>query len=316
MDVESRTRIVKDTAKKYGFSFVGIARAGYMEDEARRLEAWLEEGRNGKMRYMETHFDLRTDPTKLVPGARSVVSLMYNYFTEKKQEDPLAPKMSIYAYGEDYHRVLRRKLKQLLADLRTEFGEIEGRCFVDSAPILERDWARRAGVGWTGKNTLTIHPKAGSYFFLSELVLDIELSPDSPMEDHCGTCTRCIDACPTEAIASEGYVVDGSKCISYLTIELRDAIPLEFQDKMQNWMFGCDICQQVCPWNRFATPHKEPAFEPDESVLNMSVREWRDITEDVFEQLFSRSAVKRTKFTGLKRNIGFLLRTRENSHNP
>jgi epoxyqueuosine reductase len=231
---------------------------------------------------------------------------MYNYYTEKAQSDPDAPKISMYAYGEDYHRVIRRKLKALLAEIREECGDVDGRCFVDSGPVLERDWARRAGIGWTGKHTLLINPKAGSYFFLSELILDLELTPDSPMQDHCGTCTRCIDACPTEAIASEGYMLDGSKCISYLTIELKDAIPEQFKGQMENRVFGCDICQQVCPWNRFSTPHLEPAFEPKDDLLNLSTRDWHEITEEVFETLFQHSAVKRTKYAGLKRNLEVL----------
>ncbi len=306
MNRDTHSQYLKAAALRHGFSFVGIARAEKMEAESQLLEEWLSQGYHGKMSYMENHFDLRTDPTKLVPGARSVVSLMYNYFTEKTQTDPDAPIIAMYAYGEDYHRVIRRKLKALLAEIRTEFGEVNGRCFVDSGPVLERDWARRAGIGWVGKNTLLINPKAGSYFFLAELILDLELTPDSPMEDHCGTCTRCIDACPTDAIASEGYVVDGSKCISYLTIELREAIPEEFKDKMENYVFGCDICQQVCPWNRFTTPHHEAAFEATSDLLQLKAHEWYDITEDVFDKLFQHSAVKRTKYVGLKRNLEFL----------
>lgn len=306
MNRDTRSQYVKAAANRHGFSFVGIACAEKMEPESHRLEQWLAHGHHGEMSYMENHFEVRTDPTKLVPGAKSVVSLMYNYYTEKAQVDPDAPKISIYAFGEDYHRVIRRKLKALLAEIREELGEVNGRCFVDSGPVLERDWARRAGIGWTGKHTLLINPKAGSYFFLSELILDLELTPDSPMQDHCGTCTRCIDACPTEAITSDGYVLDGSKCISYLTIELKDAIPEQFKDQMINRAFGCDICQQVCPWNRFSSPHQEPAFEPKDDLLKMSAREWHEITEDVFEALFQHSAVKRTKYAGFSRNLEFL----------
>jgi len=306
MNSHARTQWIKASAIGHGFAFAGIARAEYMEAEAARLQDWLSHGYHGKMSYMENHFDLRTDPTKLVPGAKSVISLMYNYYTEKAQADPEAPKISMYAYGEDYHRVVRRKLKALLSDIRTEYGEVNGRCFVDSGPVLERDWARRAGIGWIGKNTLLINPKAGSYFFLAELILDLELMPDEPMEDHCGTCTRCIDACPTDAIANEGYMLDGSKCISYLTIELREDIPEQFKDQMENRVFGCDICQQVCPWNRFSVPHQEPAFEPTDNLLGMSSNEWYDITEDVFDNLFQHSAVQRTKYQGLKRNLEFL----------
>lgn len=306
MQGEERTHRIREEAKRLGFSFVGIAKAEHMDAEARRLEAWLHQGMHGEMQYMENHFEKRVDPTKLVPGAKSVVSLMYNYYTEQEQTDPEAPKISKYAYGEDYHFVIKRKLKDLLRFIREEIGEVNGRCFVDSAPVLERDWAKRAGVGWVGKNTLLIHPKAGSYFFLAELILDLELEPDSPMRDYCGTCTRCIDACPTEAISPQGYLVDGSKCISYLTIELRDAIPNEFQGKMENWMFGCDICQEVCPWNRFSKPHHEPAFEPHPDLLDMDKRDWQELTEEVFKKVFKKSAVKRTKYEGLRRNIAFL----------
>ena len=300
------TLLVKQLALKHGFSHVGIAKAMRMDEEARRLEQWLNVGHHGEMTYMEGHFDLRVDPTKLVPGAQSVISLLYNYHTSEIQTDPEAPRLSKYAYGRDYHKIVRRKLKHLLADIRDVIGAVEGRGFVDSAPVLERDWARRAGNGWTGKNTLLIHPKAGSYFFIAELIVDLDLIPDSPMKDYCGSCTRCIDACPTDAIADSGYVVDGSRCISYLTIELREAIPEEFSGKMDNWMFGCDICQDVCPWNRFAKPHDEPAFTPKPELMEMSESNWQDITEDKFEELFTGSAVRRTKFAGLKRNITFL----------
>ena len=255
---------------------------------------------------MENHFEKRIDPTKLVPGAKSVIVLMHNYFPKNKQADPTAPKLARYAFGEDYHFVLKRKLKDLLQFIQNNIGEVEGRCFVDSAPVLERDWAKHAGIGWTGKNTLLINPKAGSYFFLAELILDLELEPDNPMKDYCGTCTRCIDACPTGAISPEGYLLDGSKCISYLTIELKNSIPESFRDSMENWMFGCDICQEVCPWNRFSKPHDEPAFEPHPDLLKMKKKEWEEITQEVFQKLFKKSAVKRTKYHGLKRNIDFL----------
>ncbi len=258
------------------------------------------------MSYLENHFEKRVDPRKLVPGAKSVISLLYNYHTTKKQKHQDAPKIAKYAFGTDYHFVLKHKLKSILSALRSEVGNIEGRCFVDSAPVLERDWAKHSGLGWVGKNTLLIHPKAGSYFFLAEIILDLELKSDESMGDHCGTCRRCIEACPTEAIAPQGYVVDGSRCISYLTIELKEAIPEEFAGKMKDWMFGCDICQQVCPWNRFAEPHQEPTFEPKEALLNKSRREWIELTEEVFQDLFRKSAVKRTKYSGLKRNIAFL----------
>ena len=280
-----------------------------MEPEAKRLEKWLHDGNHGRMRYMENHFDLRTDPRKLVPGAKSVISLLYNYHTDESQDDENAPRISRYAYGRDYHKVIRKKLKALIAEIRMHIGEVAGRGFVDSAPVLERDWARRAGNGWMGKNTMLIHPKAGSYFFLAELITDLELEPDAPINDYCGTCTRCIDACPTDAISEKGYVLDGSRCISYLTIELRDAIPDEFEGKMENWAFGCDICQEVCPWNRFATPHHEDAFRPKDELIAMTTDDWYEITEEIFDKLFEGSAVRRTKYSGLRRNLDFLRRT-------
>lgn len=298
--------IIKAEARRLGFSFVGIARAAFMEAEARRLEDWLHRGFHGEMAYMANHFDLRTDPRRLFPGAQSVISLAFNYFPEKEQADPDAPRLARYAYGRDYHQVLREKLRELLHFIQSQIGEVQGRGFTDSAPIMERDWARRSGLGWVGKNTLLIHPKAGSYFFLAELIVDLALEPDTPLRDYCGTCRRCIDACPTDAIAAPGYLMDGSRCISYLTIELKGAIPSEFQEKMANWMFGCDICQEVCPWNRFARPHQEPAFQPHPKLLDMSNRDWEEITEDLFREIFRGSAVKRTKYSGLRRNIQFL----------
>ncbi|MBK7334812.1 MAG: tRNA epoxyqueuosine(34) reductase QueG [Saprospirales bacterium] len=307
MPLHPHTHFLKREARRLGFSFTGIARAERLDEEARRLEEWLSMGYHGKMGYMENHFDKRVDPRELVPGARSVVTLMYNYFSEKEPEDPTAPKLSMYALGKDYHHVIREKLVELLDALRKEVGAVEGRCFVDSAPVMERDWAKRAGVGWIGKNTLLIHPKAGSYFFLAELIIDLELEPDGPMKDYCGDCRRCIDACPTEAISPQGYLLDASKCISYLTIELKDAIPESFRGKMDNWMFGCDVCQEVCPWNRFSTPHSEPAFEPQPELLAMTSRDWEELTEEVFGKVFQGSAVKRAGYQGLKRNIQFLV---------
>lgn len=305
-NISNHTHLIKQEATRLGFTFAGIAKAEFLEDTAHQLEAWLNQGYHGNMQYMENHFDKRLDPTKLVPGAKSVVTLMYSYYTEKEQEDPTAPKISKYAYGKDYHHVIKHKLKTLILFIEEQIGAVEGRCFVDSAPVMERQWAKRSGIGWTGKNTLLIHPKAGSYFFLAELIIDLELEPDSPMKDYCGRCTRCIDACPTEAISPQGYLVDGSKCISYLTIELKEAIPDSFQGKMDNWMFGCDVCQQVCPWNRFAKPHQEAQFEPHPDLLTMKKKDWEDITEEVFREVFRKSAVKRTKFSGLTRNIDFL----------
>lgn len=306
MQKEKYTQFIRDEAYKLGFSFVGFAKAERMDAEAKRLEAWLNMGLHGTMQYMENYFEKRIDPTALVLDAKTVVSFMFNYHTPKKQTDATAPKISMYAYGEDYHVVIKNKLKKLLETIRVNIGEVNGRAFVDSAPVLERDWAKRAGVGWVGKNTLVINPKAGSNFFLAELIIDLELAPDAPMKDYCGTCTKCIDACPTKAIAPNGYLLDSTKCISYLTIELRNAIPTEYQSKMENWMFGCDICQDVCPWNRFATKHNEPTFEPNENLISLKKNEWLEITEDVFNRLFKKSAVKRTKYAGLKRNINFL----------
>ncbi len=304
--LHNRSQTLKSLAHNLGFETVGIAKAEFMEEEARRLEEWLNQDYHGKMSYMANHFDKRVDPTKLVPGAKSVVTLTYNYYNEEKQEDPDAPKISMYAYGKDYHHVIKAKLKELLAGLNEEIGEVHGRCFVDSAPVLERDWAKRSGTGWVGKNTMLIHPKKGSYFFLAELIIDLELEPDGPIKDYCGTCTKCIDACPTDAISKEGYVMDGSKCISYFTIELKEALPEDYKGKFENWMFGCDICQEVCPWNRFSKKHQEPAFEPHPDLLGLSQGDWQEITKDVFNELFRKSAVKRTKFEGLKRNINFL----------
>ncbi|HVV54800.1 MAG TPA: tRNA epoxyqueuosine(34) reductase QueG [Mucilaginibacter sp.] len=305
-NLQAYSRLIKKEAKNLGFMFCGIAKADFLEEEAPRLEAWLKQGMQGEMQYMENNFDKRLDPRLLVDGARSVISLGLNYYTDQVQADPSAPKISKYAYGEDYHRVIKEKLKQLLAVIREKIGEVNGRAFVDSAPVLDKAWAKKAGLGWIGKNTNLINTKKGSFFFLAELIVDLELEYDIPsIADHCGTCTRCIDACPTEAIVAP-YIVDGSRCISYLTIELKNEIPAEFKDKMDNWMFGCDVCQDVCPWNRFSVLNHEPAFQPRSELLNMSRHDWEDISEDVFQKIFKNSAVKRTKFIGLKRNISFL----------
>ncbi len=306
MSSSLHTRLIKEKAKELGFLSIGISQAEYMEPEARRLESWLNAGHHGEMHYMANHFDKRVDPTQLVPGARSVISLSYNYHNPDKQSDPDAPKISQYAYGQDYHHVVKDHLRALVEYIEEEIRPIEGRVFVDSAPVLERDWARRSGLGWIGKHTLLLTKQVGSYFFLAEIISDLELDYDQPTADHCGECTRCIDACPTDAISPSGYIMDGSRCISYLTIELKEAIPSEFKDQMEGWMFGCDICQEVCPWNRFATRHSEPAFEPKEKLLQMSQREWTELTQEVFSRVFSKSAVKRTKYKGLKRNIDFL----------
>jgi len=306
MQTQRHTDLIRAEARRLGFEFVGFARAEPLDAEARRLEEWLRRGAHGKMAYMENHFDLRIDPTKLVPGAKSVICLTFNYFNPAKQADPDAPKISKYAYGEDYHLVVKDRLKALLAFIQDEVGAVNGRCFVDSAPVLEREWARRAGIGWNGRHTLTIHPRRGSFFFLAEIICDLPLVYDDPIRDHCGTCRKCIDACPTEAISPEGYFLDASKCISYLTIELREAIPSVFREKMDNWMFGCDVCQDVCPWNRFSERHEELAFEPHPDLLGMKRSDWLELTEEVFGKVFRKSAVKRAKFEGLERNIRFL----------
>jgi epoxyqueuosine reductase len=307
MNIHQRTQFIKQSALDLGFSFVGIAKARQLDEEAKRLEDWLNQGFHGEMSYMENHFDKRIDPTKLVDGAKTVVTLMYNYYTDEKPTDENAPKISKYAYGKDYHYVVKDKLKTLLALINEEIGEVSGRCFVDSAPVMERDWAKHSGMGWIGKNTLLINKQQGSFFFLAELIIDLELAPDAPTKDYCGTCTRCIDACPTDAIV-EPYLVDGSKCISYFTIELKAAIPDEVKGKFENWMFGCDICQDVCPWNRFSKRHNEPSFEPHADLLGLTKNDWEEVTEEVFKELFRKSAIKRTKFSGLKRNIEFLLK--------
>jgi epoxyqueuosine reductase len=300
------SELIKQEALNLGFLFCGISKAEFLEEEAPHLEAWLNKNMHGEMQYMENHFDKRLDPRLLVDGAKSVISLGLNYYTDNTQTDLLAPKISKYAYGQDYHTVIKDKLKQLLQIINEKIGEVGGRAFVDSAPVLDKAWAKKAGLGWIGKNTNLINQKTGSFFFLAELIVDIELEYDiEPTADHCGTCTRCIDACPTDAIVGP-YVVDGSRCISYLTIELKNEIPQEFKGKMDDWVFGCDICQDVCPWNKFSVIHNEPAFDPHPDLLHLNSNDLREITEDVFQKVFKNSAVKRTKFAGLKRNIEFL----------
>lgn len=307
IQLEKNTARIKQKAQELGFFYCGISKAEFLEEEALRLEAWLNQQRHGKMSYMENHFDKRLDPRLLVDGAKSVISLLLNYYTEEKQSDLSAPKISKYAYGEDYHDVIKEKLRQLMQFIETEIGEVSGRVFVDSAPVMDKAWAKKSGLGWIGKNSNLIHPKSGSFFFIAELIIDLELEADGPIKDYCGTCTKCIDACPTDAIV-EPYVVDGSKCISYLTIELKDALlPTEFKGKMDDWAFGCDVCQDVCPWNRFSLMHNEPRFKPSQNLLQLSKSDWHDLSEDVFNELFKLSAVKRTKFQGLKRNIDFTL---------
>jgi len=302
MDKQSRTERIKQQAKVLGFMACGVAKAEFMEEEAQRLDTWLEQGHHGSMSYMENHFEMRVNPTLLVPGAKSVICLMYNYFPEQELESEL--KIAKYAYGRDYHKVIKKKLKQFMAWMHVHIGQLEGRCFVDSAPVLERDWAKRAGLGWTGKNTLLLNKEKGSYYFLAEIISDLDLVYDARVKDHCGTCTKCIDACPTDAISENGFVLDANKCISYLTIERKDAIPERFKGKMENWIFGCDICQEVCPWNRFSVPHKEEQFTPSQELREL--KDWEAIREEVFDELFKGSAVKRTKFKGFKRNIDFI----------
>ncbi|MFV0566628.1 MAG: tRNA epoxyqueuosine(34) reductase QueG [Flavobacteriaceae bacterium] len=295
---------IKAEAQRLGFLACGISKAGFLEEEAPRLERYLKQRFNGQMHYMENHFDKRLDPTKLVEGSKSVISLLLNYYPKETQTESTF-KLSKYAYGTDYHFVVKDKLKSLLQFIQTEIGEVEGRAFVDSAPVLDKAWAAKSGLGWVGKHSLLLTQKSGSFNFVAELILDLDLEYDTPTTDHCGTCTACIDACPTQAII-EPYVVDGSKCISYLTIELKENIPTEFKGKMDDWMFGCDICQDVCPWNRFSTPHNEPAFSPHPDLLGMTKTDWQEITEDTFKKIFQKSAVKRTKYAGLTRNIDFL----------
>ncbi len=301
---EKYSSMIKEEAKRLGFLSCGISKAAFLEDEAPRLETWLEKNMHGEMRYMENHFDKRLDPTKLVDSAKSVVSLSLNYFPSEDQ-NPDAPKISKYAYGMDYHFVIKDKLKELLFFIEEHIGEVGGRAFVDSAPVLDKAWAAKSGLGWVGKNSNLISKQVGSFFFIAELILDIDLEYDGVATDHCGSCTACIDACPTEAIV-DPYVVDGSKCISYFTIELKEAIPTHMQGKFDDWMFGCDICQDVCPWNKFSKPHNEPLFNPNPELLAMSKKDWNEITQEVFTKVFSKSAVKRTKFIGLQRNINFL----------
>ena len=298
------TNLIKKEVKRLGFLSCGISKAEFLEDEAPRLENWLNKNMHGEMSYMTNHFDKRLDPTLLVPGSKSVVSLLLNYFPEENQTNETY-KISKYAYGKDYHFVIKDKLKQLLNFIQNEIGEVHGRAFTDSAPVLDKAWAAKSGLGWIGKHTNLITKSNGSFYFIAELIIDLELDYDYAVTDHCGSCTACLDACPTQAI-TELFVVDGSKCISYFTIELKNEIPSDMKGKFDDWMFGCDICQDVCPWNRFSKPHKEPLFNSNKELLTMSKKEWEEITEEVFHKTFEKSAVKRTKYSGLIRNINFL----------
>jgi epoxyqueuosine reductase len=303
--IKKNTDFIKATAADLGFTFCGITKAEFLEEEAPRLETWLSNKYHGKMAYMENHFDKRLDPSRLVPDAKSVVCLIYNYFPEKDINNTGDFKIAKYAYGEDYHFVIKDKLKEFMSLIQNEIGEVYGRAFVDSAPVMERALAKRSGIGWIGKNSLLLNREMGSFFFLAELILDLSLEYDGPIKDYCGTCTACMDACPTDAIP-QPYVVDGSKCISYFTIELKDEIPSSVKGEFENWIFGCDICQDVCPWNRFSKPHQEKRFLPSENLSAMTKTDWEEITEEVFQKLFKKSAIKRTKFEGLKRNIKFV----------
>lgn len=306
MDNAANTRLIKQYVAALGFTYCGIAKAVALDDDARRLEQWLHKGMHGNMQYMENYFDLRTDPRKLVPGAKSVITLLLNYFPHEKQNDD-APKVSRYAFGQDYHEVIREKLKKLIDLIKLNIGEINGRGFVDSAPVLERSWALKSGLGWIGKNGNLITKHQGSYFFIATLITDLELDYDDAFaKDYCGSCTRCIDACPTGAIL-DSKVVDGSRCISYFTIELKDAlIPETQKGKFDNWMFGCDTCQEVCPWNRFSKPHTENAFTPIPEILNLSTTQWEEMGEEQFKKIFAHSPLKRAKWKGIQRNLKFL----------
>ncbi|WP_292947667.1 tRNA epoxyqueuosine(34) reductase QueG [Olleya sp. UBA1516] len=299
------TTQIKAEAKRLGFLSCGISKAGFLEKEAPRLENWLNKNMHGQMGYMQNHFDKRLDPTKLVDDSKSVISLLLNYYPSQVQVDKKAPKLSKYAYGQDYHFVIKEKLKELTHFIQQEIGDVSGRAFVDSAPVLDKAWAAKSGLGWIGKNSNLLTQQVGSFYFIAELIIDLDLEYDSIVSDHCGTCTACIDACPTQAI-TEPYVVDGSKCISYFTIELKDQLPNNLKGKFDDWMFGCDVCQDVCPWNKFSKPHNEPLFNPHPDLLAMTKKDWEDITEEVFKKVFQKSAVKRTKFEGLKRNIEFV----------
>ena len=300
----NHTQFIKKEAKRLGFDFCGISKAGFLEQEAPRLEKWLKESMHGQMKYMENYFDKRLNPKLLVDDAKSVISLLYNYYPSEQQIER-APKISKYSFGEDYHEVIKTKLNEFLQSIKIKIGNINGRAFVDSAPVMDKVWAAKGGLGWVGKNSNLINKQQGSFFFIAELIIDVELVYDGPLKDYCGTCTRCIDACPTDAIVSP-YTIDGSKCISYLTIELKESIPTEFKSKMDNWIFGCDVCQDVCPWNRFSKEHQEPLFKSQNGLLNYTENDWQELTEVTFNLIFKKSAIKRTKFKGLKRNIAFI----------
>ncbi|MFY0628271.1 MAG: tRNA epoxyqueuosine(34) reductase QueG [Reichenbachiella sp.] len=312
MNTTKLTQFIKQKSTEEGFQFCGISKAECLEDEAPKLEKWLTQNMHGEMTYMANHFDKRLDPRKLVEGAKSVISLIYNYYPEKDLVKEGDYKIAKYAYGKDYHYVIKPKLKTILQAIIEEVGDISARVFTDSAPVHERAWAAKSGLGWVGKNSLLINRSMGSFFFLAEIILDVELDYDGPIKDYCGSCTACLDACPTDAIP-EPYVVDGSKCISYLTIELKDQIPKEFSGKFNDWIFGCDICQDVCPWNSFSKPHQESFFDPHDKLEGMKKKDWAEMTEEIFREMFKGSPIKRTKFSGMKRNIDFVKSRHKNS---
>ena len=302
---ENYANLIKAKAKKFGFQSCGISRADFLEEDAKPFESWLNKNYHGEMAYMENYFDKRVDPRLLVEGSKSVISVSYNYFPEEDLFGMDQLKISKYAYGEDYHDIIKEILREMVAELQEEIGHFQCRIFTDSAPILERSWARKAGIGWVGKNANLITKQTGSFYFLAEIICDLELQEDFETKDHCGSCRKCIDACPTDAIVSD-RVIDGSKCISYATIELKNEIPASFKDKMEDWMFGCDICQDVCPWNRFAKPHQQEKFTPNNLLSTLEKSDWKELTQELFSEIFRKSPVKRTKFAGLKRNIEFL----------
>ncbi|MBI1222464.1 MAG: tRNA epoxyqueuosine(34) reductase QueG [Bacteroidetes bacterium] len=302
LQLQKRSQWLKNISRELGFSFCGVSEARFLEEEAGRLEQWLSANHHGQMAYMANHFEKRLDPRLLVPGAKTVVSLLFNYHNPVVAEDPTAPKVASYALGRDYHKVVKKRLLQLMQKLEAEYGQLQGRAFVDSAPVMEKQWAAQSGLGWTGKNTLLINKQQGSYFFLAELIIDLEMEADAPIRDYCGTCTACIDACPTEAITP--YHLAAEKCISYLTIELKEAIPQEFQGKMDGWAFGCDICQQVCPWNRFAQKNNEADFQP-KAFLNWTKEKWQEMDESAFNKVFEATPLKRAGFEKMKQNIRY-----------
>ena len=298
------TDFIKKKAIDLGFISCGISKSGFLSEEVNRFEKWLKNNYHGKMSYMERNFDKRMDTSRLVEGSKSVISLLYNYYPIEKINSDNNLKISKYAYGKDYHFIIKKKLKSLLTEIRNEIGHIDGRVFVDSAPILERAWAKKSGLGWIGKNTNLVSKKTGSFFFIAEIIVDIELNYDNEIKDHCGSCTACLDSCPTDAL-HEPYKIDASKCISYFTIELKDKFPNNLKEDFQDWIFGCDICQDVCPWNRFSVANSDPLLQPTLELKNLTKKDWIELTEEVFKVIFKESPIKRAKYKGLKRNIKY-----------